>query len=966
MVGDRWRSWLLAATFVLASAGACRKIASVDELTAATRTLTVGAPTLPITPPVKVNDELIGQDARVACNAGGVCLAAWVQNFGSAPYLVARRFNQSGPVDDLTIVLAGPNPVGGIAVAARATGDFMIGWKAVVGDRIELVRVNATTGAVIDNPPLAITDTSQMLARIVGVDDTYVVFYVDFNATNGFKATRVQAGVVRDAPGIALGPYGTSTFGYAAGPGQVAIANAAGMVRLSLTTGTVLDAAPIAYSKYAVVADSGTFPAVVFDGSNYIAIWYYDDRMLALRVRASDGAVLDPPDEFNERTGAHVIATGYGARPAAFFDGVNVIAIWTMSTSLVGVRVNTSGTRVQGEPTTSYEFPVATSVSTLVLSDFRGGFGLAAWTRGFDGVVGVSLSGAAGAVPSVAPVSISFGGVEHDGPSVASNGRDFLLSYRDYRADAIRAVVVDGSSGAASPPIYVGPFNSNVAYLDGTKAAWTGSAYLVTWRDGNSLFMRTISCGGQVQGTAPIVVGTMTGEHATACNGERCAIVWSDPMIAARRLNADGTFIDAAPIVVSAVSDVMRGPVIAVDTQPPAAMRTFLIAWWEGGQVVARRLRAELGAVTASTTVAAVAYSNGVDLRVTSDARQFFLSWYDGGDGTLGSARVRGTAVDALSGLPTLAAPIELGAGGLGSLTFDGSSFVAFWYVGQELRAGRVSPTGTKLDGEGVVVDVSTTLLSHAAGGAPFGRTLTAFRVQDVPSFSQLYGGRFIDNELGPGVSGRAPACGAGGTGGGGGGGRGGASGASGVGGAGGVGGTGGAGTGGIAGAAGGNLGSGGAGAGGASGGGGTLGRGGAGGGVGGMGGAGGSLGAAGGGGGGRAGTGGGSGIGGAGTGGIGGTVGGSIGGASGSSGSGGASTGGRAGTGAVGTGGVTTADAATDASTGAAESGCGCATGQTPAGEGTALVFVGLMLVIARRSSRRNRVAELAADTID
>ena len=52
-------------------------------------------------------------------------------------------------------------------------------------------------------------------------------------------------------------------------------------------------------------------------------MWYFGVRTYAIRVRASDGAILDPHDDVNQVTGGHIIATSSTPLDisTAVFDG---------------------------------------------------------------------------------------------------------------------------------------------------------------------------------------------------------------------------------------------------------------------------------------------------------------------------------------------------------------------------------------------------------------------------------------------------------------------------------------------------------------------------------------------------------------------------------------------------------------------------------------------------------------------
>jgi hypothetical protein len=757
--------------------GACRAERAQDPGSTVARALTVGSGELAVTSPAATNPGgTYTTSGRVACNGAGQCLVAWAQLFQASSlvlgtyYVVARRFGTSGAIDAQVTVLGALAPFGTpkVAVAARDSGDFLVGWSGDGDPNVYLTRIDATTGGALDSPPVQIGDGPDGIERILVVDGGYVVIYRSTDADAGanpiWRAARVQAGAVQNAPGIPLGPITLASF--AAGPGQVAVARPDGLVRVSLASG-VLDAAPIAFSAYAVGVSA---PSVAFDGSNYLLVWTFNGKTHAARVKASDGTRLDPPDDFNQIAGGQVIATGTPAGNGSsqtFFDGTNFLSFWlydtsAITTSVVATRVSTAATRVQGATTTPYEVLLGGPVDGTELDvSYRAGLGMAVWTLfGINnvGASGFSMQAPSGGVPAppASLLAFSYVGSTYDGPGVASNGHDFLVTYRG--PNALSAVTLDGMTGAAVGTPAVSLLGGVQFVQDPINVVWTGSVYLVVAGANGAIQMRVLSCSGQPLGaTVQVGPGSTSG---VACNADRCAIVYYDgAAVSARRVNAsDGTFVDAQPISVH-TGTVTGSFAVAADTEPTAAMRTFLVVLPSGSQILARRLRSDMGAVTTPTTIAT---ANVPDVRAASDGRQFFVSWIDGGT-------VRGTLVDATSGLPTLTASLDVAPGlEMRSVTFDGSSFLAFWHTSTELRGARITPAGTRPDGDGFLVSPIVAGHVAAAGAAPFGRTLAVYQGVEQRAFSDVLRARFVDDDLGAGLAGRGPACatatGAGGT----------------------------------------------------------------------------------------------------------------------------------------------------------------------------------------------------------
>ena len=119
--------------------------------------------------------------------------------------------------------------------------------------------------------------------------------------------------------------------------------------------GTVLDANGI---PIATGSQSGTVPAVAFDGTNYLVVW-------------SDGPASSPTDIYGARVSkAGTVLDGagipisnrptYDAEPAVAFDGTNYLVVWSAQSDnqfdLYGARVSKAGTVLD-----SAGIPIATS-----------------------------------------------------------------------------------------------------------------------------------------------------------------------------------------------------------------------------------------------------------------------------------------------------------------------------------------------------------------------------------------------------------------------------------------------------------------------------------------------------------------------------------------------------------------------------------------------------------------------------
>jgi hypothetical protein len=708
-------------------------------------------------------------------------------------------------------------------------------------------------------------------------------------------------GTAQGAGNFPAASGGTQAADVSFGGGSFVVVYRDRTVKVAAVASTGGSTAPVALTPQ----DGGTWPALAYGSGSFLVTWRdAAANIVARRVSFAGEPIDNAPTTISRAANQEINA-------AVAFNGTHYLVVWEDDrqpdgTDIYGARIARDGTvvdadaiRIAGAPG-SQTSPAVTSNGTdffVAWSDKRSG--------GDAGVRGVRVT-AGGVVADATPIDPTIGSGPEDFPAVASDGTGYFLAWANI--GSVYGVRVSTAGMVLDSPIL---FTATAG--DRPSVAFNGTEYLAVWSRSSNIYGQRVATNGSLVGVeVPVSIGpTVDLFPAVASDGSGWLVTWrGDWRVRTNRVDAAGNVLDGAGRMVSAVE-------VEVGTVAWDGLWYWLAFETTGRDIFGRRISATGVPADASDFLIAGAFEPEQRPALSAAGARELLVAYHRHDPLqpFGRTRVRAR----------LLAEPPSGTGGRGG-------------------AGGTGGAGT--GGRGGV-----------GGAAGFG------------------GAGGTGGAGGGGGSGGAGSGGRGGAGGGGRGGTGGTGGANGVAGAGGFGGTGGAATGGIGGAAGGNVGSGGAGAGGAGGGGGTLGRGGASGGAGGvggavgMGGAGGSLGGAGAGGGGRAGTGGGSGTGGAGgvsggagTGGIGGAAGG---GSSGSGGTstggragtgGGANTGGRAGTGGAGTGGVTTADAAIDASADAAGSGCGCATGQTPVGEGSAALFVGLMVVVARRSRRRYR----------
>ncbi len=289
--------------------------------------------------------------------------------------------------------------------------------------------------------------------------------------------------------------------------------------------GTLIDTSGIAICT---VPLSQKYPAVAFNGTDYLVVWQ-DDRsgtssdIYGARI-AVDGSVLDPD-------GMAISTASYDQRyPAMSFDGTNCLVVWedernSGTWDIYGARVAVDGTVLD---------PTGFAVCTVIADQYR--------------------------------------------PAVAFDGIDYLVVWHDFRAspdaDIFGArVAADGSlldpSGIGISTAAEGQYVPAVAF--------NKTSYLVVWHDERSgdaydIYGARVRVDGSVLDPAGIEISSAVGNQysaAIAFNGTDCLVVWEDGRTGA--FDIFGTRVDTAGMVL----DVSGMPISTASRDQSAAALAF-------------------------------------------------------------------------------------------------------------------------------------------------------------------------------------------------------------------------------------------------------------------------------------------------------------------------------------------------------------------------------------------------------
>jgi len=746
------------------------------------------SPEIAVDQSIPVSASVQGGSTQVAATESGF-LVAW-QSAETLLWAEVRavRVDFAGNVLDPLPIVVWRGPAGGALAVAGDGPDFFVVWSACESGAspcdVKGVRVRGSDGALLDPFTIAKADRVATLA-IARRGTEYFVGWT--------TATEVRGSVVQNGAVIAGGANGRvyATLPAFSGLPLVAAAGASNFMvawghqglRIHPADGAPLDPAPVAFAGIDTGYGSSPITSVAFDGANYYAVWTKSSRLLASRIRASDGQLLDPDDTFNEISGSIVVVEGANAghTPDVVFDGTWLLVSSAFSSGVSTIRVDPATGRRSDAPGTPVSYPPSGTTSLrfdiaihdgrgFVVSDDHGG----AFTI-TDGVLSTVA----------APKAFAKKGHSSANPIVASNGTDYLVVWEDWRAWStawaerdLYGARIRSSDGAVLDPagflIASGSVSSPALASDGTDYVLT----YVSWS--NTVTVRKIrSTDAFVE--APLTVGT--GKFtAVTCGGTSCIVAWTKPTIdyyldlgieAFRRLDsASMTFVDAsARTLASSSKDGALGPVsVAVDNPADPTRKTFLLAWVDGDVLRASRVRATSGAaVDADDGHIALGKAVGpTRLAVTSNGTDFLVAWYDNRNVGLPD-QGRGfyaTRIDALNG--TVLDGVQPGftgirvarvgleanyGGGLGapSLAHTGLSYWLTWGAAVDpgsvtniysLRGMRMTSSLSPLDPEtGAVLVSNTTQPSHQARYGPNlaprsnGETLLAYsRYDEAPT----------------------------------------------------------------------------------------------------------------------------------------------------------------------------------------------------------------------------------------
>jgi len=302
---------------------------------------------------------------------------------------------------------------------------------------------------------------------------------------------------------------------------------------------------------YAPAACYQCFPTVAFDGTNYLVVWQDHRRYTQIcgaRVTPS-GSVLDPGGIAISK------ASSTESSPSVAFDGSNYLVVWS------DWRNN------PGPP-----YPNADIYGARV--------------------------DPAGAILDTDGIAISTAPYDQNIPTVAFDGSNYLVVWKDYRDVPSWPYYPDTCDiyGARVDPSGVVLDTAGIAISTGAanklnpSVAFNGTSYLVVWSDNRNdsdydIYGARVDPSGVVLDAAGIAISTATDRQlrpSVAFNGTNFLVVWEHEQakisydIYGARVDPSGAVLDTAGIAISTAHWFQVKPSVVFNGT------NCLVVWYDG------------------------------------------------------------------------------------------------------------------------------------------------------------------------------------------------------------------------------------------------------------------------------------------------------------------------------------------------------------------------------------------------
>ncbi len=475
-------------------------------------------------------------------------------------------------------------------------------------------------------------------------------------------------------------------------------------------------------------------PAVTFGGGLFFVVWQdyrkgaYAD-IFGARISLSGG--------LQDTSGISVsTAGGHQYNPVVTYGGGYFFAAWTdyrksgSYPDIYAARVDANGALqdAAGIPVSSASYQqAAPSVAFdgtdyfVVWHDYRD-YKKTAWD-----IYGARVA-TSGNLKDASGIPISKAASHQVHPSVAHDGKGYLVTWQDYRTASTTAYDIYGarvsSAGVVQTPNGVG-VSYAVGHQQYPSVAAGAGGFLVVWEDErNATSIKTdiygarVTSTGSVMDPAGLLVSSAANNQlspAVAHDGTNYLVVWQDYKsytvsandIHGALVSPAGAVLSASGVAVSTATGDQLAPAVAFSGQK------YLVVWQSSGDIYGAQVDKTGKLLHPSGVPLSTVANNQVAAAVAAGKTGYLVVWQDHRKSTtygdIYGARVNdyGGLVDSKA-IPISAAPNNQQRP---SLAFDGTNHLVVWQDARtasstswDIYGARVSPAGTVLDATGIAV----------------------------------------------------------------------------------------------------------------------------------------------------------------------------------------------------------------------------------------------------------------------
>ena len=432
--------------------------------------------------------------------------------------------------------------------------------------------------------------------------------------------------------------------------------------------GSLLDATGAPDDPGNVLVVSGAQGAdVASDAEDFLVVWGQGDRIVGMIVQA-DGTMGSPFDIYQD--------VGFQqSDPSVAFDGTNYLVAWedyaAGNGDVEAARVDPSGTVLDSTPITLSDGAESQS-TTDVTSTGNGGW-LVAWTdysADVDGDVFGTLVAANGTVATTDGGPLADTADTENGPHLASNGTDYLMSW--WGAGVVQAARIDSTGTVLDSPALV--ISGTATVLNAGGVVSDGSDYLVTWFTyASGVPEDSYTHGAIVAGDdgaidvadveiGPFLEGNISDTAAADFDGTDYVVLYGDEDIYAEKVSTAGVAAETDTVVTVSAARQASGDIVGTPDGFFAAWQETLSA--QPAAILFGRLGPDGTPLDGAGSPVPVVDANQAQLEpvIAWNGSTALIVWQDWGSGIGSAPDVRAARVDATGTLLDVA-PIDIAVG---------------------------------------------------------------------------------------------------------------------------------------------------------------------------------------------------------------------------------------------------------------------------------------------------------------